>query len=152
MQRCLIEPEIYPNYLIHWSETYPTSSHITHTGVWMPEYNYMPICYYDEPEEELLEIDYTQEKIILGPREYGLTPTFNSETETRASQGNMRSPTIWTFIEEIPPNTEGIPNNPLRLEHLRIPLTHNSALTKNYKYYETYQEVVERYKNFYHKL
>ena len=152
VQRCLIEPEIYPNYLIHWSETYPTGSHITHTGVWMPEYNYMPMCYYDEPEEELLEIDYTQEKIILGPREYGLTPTFNSETETRASQGNMRSPTIWTFIEEIPPNTEGIPNNPLRLEHLRIPLTHNSALTKNYKYYETYQEVVERYKNFYHKL
>lgn len=127
-QSCLIEPEVYPNYLIHWAETYPTGRPITHTGVWMPEHNYMPMFYYDEPLDELLEIDYPQEKIILCPKEYGLKPTFNYKTETSTSQGNMRSPTIWTFIEEIPPNTEGIPNNPLRLEHLRIPQPQQDSL------------------------
>ncbi|OCG00780.1 hypothetical protein [Gilliamella sp. wkB112] len=152
VQGCLTEPAVYPNYLIHWSETFPTGNPITQTGVWMPEHNYMPMYYYDKPDGEFLEISYPQEKIILGPKEYGLTPTFNYQTETSTSQGNMRSPTIWTFIEEIPPNTEGIPNNPLRLEHLRIPLEPDSTLTNNDKHYETYQEVVERYKNFYHNI
>ncbi|OCG08722.1 hypothetical protein A9G13_01285 [Gilliamella sp. wkB178] len=152
VQGCLIEPAVYPNYLIHWSETFPTGSSITQTGVWMPEHNYMPMCYYDKPGGELLEISYPQEKIILGPKEYGLIPPFNSETETQTSQGTIDSPTIWTFVEEIPPNTEGIPNNPLRLEYLRIPLEPNSTLANNDKHYETYQQVVERYEKFYYRF
>ncbi len=122
VQKCLLEPEVYPNYLMHQDETYPTDAPITYTGVWMPEHNYMPMFYYDTPDEELLETYHTQEKIILGPKEYGLIPPFNYETETRVSKGCIYSPTKWTLIEEIPPGTKGIPDNPLRLEDLRIPL------------------------------
>lgn len=71
--------------------------------------------------------------------------------------------TDWYYVKEIPPNTEGIPNNPLRLEDLHYPLKASESYRSlieikrkdGYVYdnpnamVENYAQVLNRYEKFY---
>lgn len=174
----LSEPDIYPTYLVY-PKAFQVDDKVEITGVYLPDSPLKNIAAYSIDAPEFFETRINEEdtpklgqpiKRVYGHIEYGLydpsSPYYddpNNPYDIYSGRDIEWIETDWYYVIEIPPNTEGIPNNPLRLEHLRYPLKADQdyislAQLKQRDGYvyenpdamvEQYYQVVNRYEKFY---
>ena len=148
----LEEHEIYPTYMM-LKKPFKTGEKVVFSGSYIPENPYKTFAFYNtHTDDEFFETKISKNNLdklkspitqVAGDIEYGLydinTPYYKSSYE----QEDDYSESIWLngnwyYVQEIPPNTEGIPNNPLRLNDLRYPL-------KNGETYRTLEQIKLQY-------
>lgn len=174
----LHEPEIYPTYLVY-PKVYKPDQKLEIVGVYIPDSPLKCLAIYTSGEEEFFQTRINEDDIakleapisqVRGQVEYGLydpsSPYYDNPAnpyDMYANDGDEWIDTDWYYVKEIPPNTEGIPNNPLRLEHLRYPLKNGEKYIsldeiKNSGAYvyqnpnamvENYGQVTNRYEKYY---
>lgn len=161
-----------------YPKAYKTGDEVEHQGVYITNSPYKSIALYTNQYEHFIEASVDSELSILdqsitrvnGNLEYGLYDPDspynidpNKTNEEHEGIGSTWLESEFYYVKEIPPNTEGIPNNPLRLEHLRYPLKEKehfptlaelqakSGFVYQHPHYkvETYNQVVNRYEKFY---
>ena len=132
---------------------FKTGEKVVFSGSYIPENPYKTFAFYNtHTDDEFFETKISKNNLdklkspitqVAGNIEYGLydinTPYYKSSYE----QEDDYSESIWLngnwyYVQEIPPNTEGIPNNPLRLNDLRYPL-------KNGETYRTLEQIKLQY-------
>ncbi|MBE9591693.1 MULTISPECIES: hypothetical protein [Moraxella] len=176
----LQEPDIYPTYLVY-PKAFKYEQEIKQSGLYLPDSPLKSIKVFDVRASEFngTHIEYLDDpattKLIRraeGPIEYGLYDWYSEFYRDPFGDDSIADPGIggvdwietdWYYVKEIPPNTEGIPNNPLRLEHLRYPLAEGQKYITleelkqrdGYAYQNPnamvneYFQVVHRYEKFY---
>ncbi|ENV35530.1 hypothetical protein [Acinetobacter gerneri] len=132
------EPEIYPTYLIS-PKKFKVNDKIELNGVYIPDNPLKASKVFSNTSLEqfykssIYSIDIPKLKSpvnsVQGYIEYGLYDIYSEYYNNPVDPidvfkyiNKTEIATDWYFVKEIPPNTEGIPNNPLRLEDLRYPL------------------------------
>lgn len=179
-QIMLDEPDVYPTYLVY-PKAYKLEQKVEQYGVYLPDSPLKALKLYDSRSEKF---DYSfmhvldKEKLtttirqIRGFIEYGLyeeanlyynNPLIPYNEASVLYYGDELIETNWYYVQEIPPNTEGIPNNPLRLNDLRYPLKagetyktleqikkqYGSVYQNQHAMVEQYFQVVNRYEKYY---
>lgn len=131
----LKEPEIYPTYLVY-PKPYHSEQRVEKQGTYISDNPLKKFEFYPEGTKEfrqtkvnkddIKKLDYPVQQ-VSGFLEFGLYD-INSEyynnpnAPLELNDEEIWLDTNWYYVKEIPPNTEGIANNPLRLEDLRYPL------------------------------
>ena len=131
----LKEPEIYPTYLVY-PKPYHSEQHVEKQGAYISDNPLKTFEFYPEGSKEfhqtkvnkddIKKLDYPVQQ-VSGFLEFGLYDInseyySNPDAPLELNDEEIWLDTNWYYVKEIPPNTEGIANNPLRLEDLRYPL------------------------------
>ena len=172
----LKEPEVYPTYLVY-PKSYHPEQPVEIQGAYISDNPLKTFEFYQENAEEFFQTKVNKDDIkkldypvqqVSGFLEFGLYD-LNSEyynnpnAPLELDDEEIWLDTNWYYVKEIPPNTEGIPNNPLRLEDLRYPLKQGEKYISlneikqrdGYVYdnpnvmVENYGQVSHRYEKFY---
>ncbi|EPR81156.1 hypothetical protein L289_3981 [Acinetobacter gerneri DSM 14967 = CIP 107464 = MTCC 9824] len=174
----LREPEIYPTYLVY-PKPFHTEQKVEIQGAYITDNPLKTCAFYSSSAEEFFQTKVSADDLpkldhpiqrVKGEIEYGLydpsSPYYDNPSnpyDMYADGSDEWIDTDWYFVKEIPPNTEGIPNNPLRLEDLRYPLKQGEKYISldeikqrdGYVYdnpnamVENYGQVAYRYEKFY---